>query len=65
MAKLVDKWKTRKIMALIDQQIVMRQSALFTLVELKKSLQNHMVRDQLSEVDLDYIRKTLKELKQP
>ena len=49
-----------KITRLIDQQIVKRTELLYTLVELKKTVERRMFNGQLKQSDLDYIKRKLK-----
>jgi hypothetical protein len=60
----IDRTRVRRICALIDGQIVLRTEQLSTFVQLKRSIQQRMVRGELRREDLDYIAKTLKEIGQ-
>ena len=61
--KTIDRFKVLKITRLIDQQIVKRTELLYTLVELKRSIEYRMFNGQLKQSDLDFIKRKLKERK--
>ena len=58
--KTIDRFKVLKITRLIDQQIVKRTELLYTLVELKRSIEHRMFNGQLKQSDLDFIKRKLK-----
>ena len=60
MDKTVDRFKVLKITRLIDQQIVKRTELLYTMVELKRSVEKRMFNGQLKESDLAFIKRKLK-----
>ena len=61
--KTIDSRRVLKITRLIDQQIVKRTEMLYTLVELKKSVQHRTFNGQLKESDLQFIKRKLKDLR--
>jgi hypothetical protein len=60
--KFVNVHKTRKIIAIIDKQIILRTEQLSTFVLLKKSLERRMIRGELLESDLDMVRSAMRNL---
>jgi len=61
--KTIDRYRVLKITRLIDQQIVLRAELLYTMVELKKSVERRMFHGQLKQSDLDFIKHEIKTLK--
>jgi hypothetical protein len=60
--KLLDRYKSHKIMSMIDEQIVLRMEAVHTLISLKRSMSSHMYRGQLNSSDIREIKRVLKTL---